>query len=220
MKKIFFLLCTMCITTTLYAQQDTSHYTNHYFNIQANQLLRQLINLGGSGQNVTNPFLINYSFNKKETGIGMNIGWGFEIDNIKDGDEFNERESKIREFFFRVGFDKKFDLNKRWLMGWGIDLLRQDVSNKTTNTFDNGDGQEESIDTENFVKGWGFGPRITLAYKLGDRILLGTEASYYFIHRNITSKVEQDGGSDDEVERNTDSIELLLPSVLYLTFAF
>lgn len=220
MKILFFsiLLVICCIAV---AQPDTTANSNtHYFSIQGNQLLRQLLNFGGSSQNVNNPFLLNYSFNGKKLGFGMNFGGGLNLDHFRSGDEFNEQETKSRQFFFRFGLDKKFDLSDRWLMGWGIDVTRGDLRNNTINTFETGTGTTNEVETTNSTKSWGFGPRLTLAFRLNDKFLIGTEANYYFTHSNIRSVIIQSNQEEEEEDETIRNLHLSLPSVIYLLFTF
>ncbi|MEQ8473702.1 MAG: hypothetical protein RIC35_21070 [Marinoscillum sp.] len=224
MKKVFVLGIAILSVFSVHAQTDSLKAT-HYFGIQANQLVRQLLNFGGSSPTVQNPYLVSYSFNK-ENGWGMGVGLGSRLNHFEDGDEFANQETKINEFFLRIGVDNKTDLGKNWLLGWGIDVVFEATKNETTSKNDfNGSSQETY--TRNKVTGFGFGPRLNLFYSFGEHLGLGTEASYYYKHQNVNNIIESKssggGGSfsnEEEFDRSNNSFQLILPSVIYLTFRF
>ncbi|MFY0607807.1 MAG: hypothetical protein JXR10_13905 [Cyclobacteriaceae bacterium] len=222
MKKYLFGVLICLIGWTSSAQTDS---TKHYFSIQANQLIRQLLNFGGSSPAVNNPYLLTYSF-EKQNGVGVSIGLGLEADNFEDGDAFSQRETSFTDFSMRIGFDKKSLLGKKFLLGVGLDLLFQANNNETTSTFNFNNGNfstnETTVITTNVSKGFGFGPRLNLSYELTQNILIGTEASYYFKSINTSSESENDDNpsSDFSEEFTNTSFKMVLPSVLYLTFRF
>lgn len=191
--------------------------------LQANQLIKQVLSFGGGSPAVNNPYLINYSFNNQQTGWGMAFGLGFDIRNSKDGDEFNERETKINQFQFRIGLDHKKSINERLILGWGFDLTREDVTNETVNTtrFDANNTQKVTTLTER--KGWGLGPRVFFGVAITQRILVSTEASYYLTFLKSDSSIETRNGTSldtNEFESDLTNFNLILPSVIHLHFMF
>jgi hypothetical protein len=169
-----------CVSLYCSAQSDSvSRKAEHYVGLQANQLLRQLLNFSGSGSGVNNPYLLNYSVVESTSKIGANIGLGYNIDQSKTGDVTNERDTKANELFFRMGFEKKMSLSKKWLLGLGADVLLQKQKNETTSKTNFGGGKSVISTTSN-QNGVGGGPRCTLSYFITSRILIGTEATYYF----------------------------------------
>jgi hypothetical protein len=175
-----------CVSLYCSAQSDSVTRTaEHYVGLQANQLLRQLLNFSGNASGVNNPYLINYSVVESSSKMGVNIGFGYNIDQAKTGDITNERDSKTNELFLRVGFEKKMSLSKRWLLGLGADVLLQKEKSETTSKTIFGNGKSV-INTTSNQNGFGGGPRCTLSYFITNRILIGTEATYYF--KSLTSK--------------------------------
>lgn len=211
---------------------QSSLYT-HYFGIQANQLLRQLFDFGGTNTLPANSYSLVFSFNSPTTGAGMNTGFGYTFNEFNDGDATIRRETKINDLFFRVGYEKKRSLGKRWLASSGIDLVVDRQRNETMNTTDFGSGNKSKISSETKVGAWGLGPRITLNFKVSERIYIGTEATYYFkaikdtriIESEITSQFFdpftgqisiQTTRDKDEVESKIKRFSFSSPAVLFL----
>ncbi len=157
--------------------------SSHYLGVQANQLIRQLLNFSGTNAVIDNPYLIAYSVNSKKSGFGFSSGLGFSINEISDGDQTNKRTSKINNLSLRIGFEKKSNLGKKWYVSWGFDITHDDLKNETTNT-QSPDLSNPAIkflsNTTNKTSSWGFGPRFTLNFRITDKIILGTEANYYY----------------------------------------
>lgn len=217
MSKYFFTLGCLLYAVFGFAQQDS---LIHYFSIQANPLMRQVLNFGGGTPGVNNPFLIKYA-NENRKGAGLNIGIGLNLDKDHSGDEFNELETAVQDISFRIGFDKNRRLGSRFLWTLGWDAVFEFNGNKTTNTFNNG-GDDNEIITKTSTTSFGLGPRLNFAYAITNQILVGTEASYYLLFSKEKLSVEDDinPGDDFEEDFNSSSFGLVLPAVIYLTFRF
>jgi hypothetical protein len=235
--KITAILFLACLSLHCSGQSDsTAKKTTQYLGLQANQLLRQIFNFGGNTTPVNNPYLLNYSIVGATSQMGGNAGLGYSIDQSKSGDATNSRENKSNSLFFRVGFEKKINFGKRWLMGLGADVLIESTKSETTSSTNFGGGKS-AIKTTSTQSGFGLGPRCTLSYYITQRILIGTEATYYFKAltnkadiRNTTTNKEVDPitGQQHDVTRTettkTDdkfkNLNLNLPAVLWLIVKF
>lgn len=206
----------LSISSVAFSQQDSTYKkTNHYFGVQANQLLKQLFNLNNSNAVVDNPYLLVYSFNSVQTGWGMNFGLGYTFNEFKEGDDILRKETKINNYFFRVGFEKKTNLGKKWIFSGGIDITNDNQKNNTKTT---SSGSTAETDTKS--KGWGIGPRVTLNYKITDRIILGTECTYYFRAGKNTLKSSSSFGPIEETTDKEKQFLLTVPAVLILIVKF
>ena len=204
------------ISSIAFAQQDSSYRkANHYIGVQANQLIKQLFNLSNNNAVVNNPYLLVYSVNSVRNGWGANIGFGYTFNEVTDGDAFNTRETKVNNFFFRAGFEKKTNFGKRWLFSGGFDITTDNQKNNTKNT-----GGGNTIETDNQTKGWGFGPRVSLNFKITDRILLGTECTYYFRSGKSSLKTTSSFGGSEETSDKSKQFLFTAPAVLLLIIKF
>jgi long-subunit fatty acid transport protein len=199
-----------------FAQDSTAvsgRRSTHYVGIQANQLIKQLLNLGGSTSAINNPYLITYSVNSNSNGVGLNLSFGYVLDETSGGDFQSQVTTKINEFFFRVGIEKKSQLGKRWILSAGGDIVADNKSNRTETKFN---GSDTPSVEEDKVDGFGTGFRVGLNFHITDKILLGTEANYYFKFINTSNTLTQPFGSPVKHSDDSRKFQLNVPAVLFL----
>jgi len=175
------LLCLLVIQG--FAQADSSSQKVYqYIGVQANQLIRQILNFSNSNQTINNPYLLTYSLNSANSGWGFNVGIGYEYNQFKNDDPTNEQETKINDLFFRIGVERKSQIGKRLIASYGFDFVIDNQKNHTVSTIvtDVVNDLSTTTTTDSKQNGFGFGPHFTLNYALSKNLLLGTEATYYF----------------------------------------
>jgi hypothetical protein len=186
-----------------------------YVGLQANQLLRQLFDFGGNNGFSGNPYTLTHSFNNKQTGSGLAFGLGYFISHVEDKDQGNDRETDNSNINFRAGYDKKASIGRRWLAGWGFDLLL--IRSKSLTNVNQGGFTSE---TENITNGWGLGPRGTLLFNINEKIFLGTEVNWYFQSAKTKSEIRFSGSSPQKSEEKNSSFSLQVPTAIFLTLRF
>ena len=197
---------------------DNSKTVSQYIGLQANQLIRQLISFGGNNTAITNPYLLTYAVNSKSNGWGFATGLGYSSIQTKTTDVFVSTTSKIDDFAWRVGFEKKVYLSRHWLAGFAGDVLFE--NNKAVSTANNGTVPNPTTTTT--IKRNGFGPRVSLNYQFHNKLMIGTEASYYF--KWITQSQKSTNGGTNPSNSNGDtrlrSFSFTLPAVIFLALKF
>ncbi|MEK6781069.1 MAG: hypothetical protein AABY93_05160 [Bacteroidota bacterium] len=181
---------------------------DHYLGIVANQLLRQLFNFGGDDNSLDAPYLLQYAINSKENGKGINMGLTYDRNSFTDNSNNTTRKTNNRSISFRIGYDRKNDWGKRWIGIYGFDLLLDGSKSKTEST-----PAGSGFTIESTSKGWGFGPRLGLLFRISDKILLGTDAAYYF----HSAKDFQSIPDQPQSTQKSTSFNLSLPVALFLT---
>ena len=222
-----------------FAQTDSSavrpaRKASHYFGIQANQLFKQLLNLGGTNTSaIDNPYLITYAVNSNRTGWGFNLGLGYTYTQTTDGETTNKRETTVDNFALRMGVERKYMLGKRWLTGWGFDVVYNTTKNDVKNTTGASATNRTVIETITKSNGPGFGPRFMLGFRVSEKVYIGTEANYYYkkldqSNENKTSitapTIDPITGRQITVTTNTSektdgkqkSFQLSVPAVLFV----
>ncbi|MEQ9402391.1 MAG: hypothetical protein RIM99_02295 [Cyclobacteriaceae bacterium] len=192
---------------------DNSDFQGSYLGLQGNELLRQLLNFGDAGI-PDNPYFFNYTY-VSSTGDGLNVGFALSADEFNQLNGFNNVETEIENFSFRVGYGKRKEINKRFYYSLGVDLLIDSFKNTTTteDTFGGGIFRIEST-----TSGWGMGPRFTLNYKITDGLIIGTESNYYY--KRQTEKFESsttNGSNGIEEESKIKLFRFAAPSVLWIS---
>jgi hypothetical protein len=181
------LLVIVCLLSSeyLFAQEeedverDKTHY--HYLGFQANVLLRQLVNLGGGNNTAfnSNPFLFNYSKINKRSGKGFNLGIGFDLANDASTDGVTNVESLNINFSGRLGVERKYYQDKKWVYGYAVHLQTIILNNKTETTVLGINPVSTTSSILRVLAGINFNGN--LSYKLSDNVLLGTEANLNFL---------------------------------------
>ena len=198
------------------SQEERSPQTvNHYISLQANQLLRQLLNLSGSNTSINNPYTATYSFNGKAKGNGMNFGLGVLSEKISNNNVGIKSETSSSDLFFRVGYDKKIQLSQRWIWGWGIDGLILRSKRNTTIT----QGVVSSI-INSSTNGLGIGPRLSLLFNISKMVFLGTEASCYYQSSKTKREIKSNSNPTENSDSKNSTFALQVPVVLYLIVKF
>lgn len=189
----------------------------HYVGFQANQILRQL--LGGAGS-ADNPYLVSYSFNSINNGSGMNFGLGFNFSTTDDSDPtINvKRSTKSNSTAIRIGYDKKKAISKRWIAGFGVDLLKTGNKSETKTTFSGGGPISNTVTSKE--NGFGIGPRLSLLFNVHEKIYLGTESTVYFMFDKTTAKGDLNSPTALEQETKTKSFKLGVPTALFIMMRF
>lgn len=180
-RKIWVLLAFAQLTTmSVRAQDETApeRKSSHYVGLQANQLIRQIFNFSATSSVVNNPYLLTYAVNSNRGGGGFTMGFGYAFAETNDGDQFVERTTTTNDLFFRIGIEKKSMLAKKVILSIGGDIVLDRQKSETETK----EKTQSQINFANAQKhnGAGFGPRLGLNYMLTDKIIIGTEANYYF----------------------------------------
>lgn len=184
----------------------------NYFGLEVNPLLRQIINLNPNSTPTNNPFGIQFASNSTRTGRGIGLGLTFARTKFSDDNNGVQRETVNRDIAFRIGYERKHQLGKRWIVLHGYDLVLGG-SKSRTETNDQFSGRIVTETSSNF---WGLGPRAGLMFLLSDRVTLGTESTYYL--RYIRDKTKLTGLPDSK--QKTSEFVLTVPVVLILSIRF
>lgn len=237
--KIFASVVLASVCTFASAQSDSVKtrpvsLQQHFVGVQANQLIRQILNFSEDNSTIDNPFLLTYSTNWG-SGLGINVGLGYEFGEISTKDGQIERKTNNDDFSLRVGPEKKFWLGKKWLASAGMDVIIDRQKRETTNTTETDFGKTD-ITTKSKISGWGVGPRMAISFQVTKSIFLGTEATYYFkklknkgeVISSITFKgtdiegneIETTESETTETEDKTKQLSFSVPAVLFLILKF
>ncbi len=231
-------VCFAMLTLNSIAQVDTvpQKRFNHFVGLQANELLKQILNLSDDATEIQNPFLLTYAIESTKIGFGLHIGIGYDYTKTLDKDPVN-RETKVNDFNYRVGIEKRFGIGKRFFTSVSFDYVGGNKLDKTfsVSVTNLGSFVDSSVTTtsEKTVSS-GFGPRASLGFHISDHVILSTEASYYFTKHNKKENIQITdtqtdifGGtppvistSNDNQETETTDFNMAIPIVLYLTIKF
>ncbi len=228
-------LAMVFLNCTAQTEEPLAKKYNHYIGVQANQLLKQLVNLNNSNSVIDDPYLLTYAIHMVKNGWGLQTGLGYDYQDIKDKTPIS-RETKINNLFYRIGVAKKFRIGKRFEGGYGLDLAGDYQINKTFASSVTVIGitiDSSSSNSTSKVNSFGFGPQVNLSYYFSERIMLGTEATYYFIDSkqkqnvlvtdnlfNQSTGINTVATSNSNIESSTAKFSLSIPVALFLIVRF
>ncbi len=157
--------------------------TEMYIGVQLNALIRQVFNFNNTSANTnTNPYLLNYSINSRKSGLGLRFGVGYNYNSSTTNDGITKTEINLNDLQLRLGGEKVFKLSKKWVTGAGVDIVYNNNDDHTINTVNSGSiGGGQKTDTKTTIATYGGGPQGWLRYHISEKVLIGTEASFYFV---------------------------------------
>ncbi len=228
------ILCLLGSSVNAQLSIDGNKKYSHHLGLQANPLLRQIINFGNAPA-IENPYLLKYALRKNanRTELLFGLGFSYNSDEVEDG-----ITSDFLNLDFRVGYAKKVLLGKRFEAGFGLDLVVNNNNSKTVNiqAFSGGGGgfvDSTITTTKNFGLQYGLGPQLTLDYYITNSIKIGTEATFYFLTGASTFTLDrqrfrsnfQGGGLEETNSADRESLKFMdfrfqIPVALFLTVIF
>jgi hypothetical protein len=194
---------------------------DHSIGVQINGLIKQIVNSSaGTG---ANPYLLTYSMHSKKSGWGVRAGIGYNSNNSSNTTPYGYNSVNNTDMNFRAGVEKFFELSKKWTVGAGVDLLYghndDNSSNNQYNTYDTTISSQKVIQSN-----FGGGPFGELTYHFTDRILVGTEISFYYKTGNKDQTVYnyRSGYLPTQTKANptVSGGSFYLPIVFYLSVRF
>lgn len=211
MKKLILIPCLLIAFTTLKAQSDTLTTAQHQVGIN----IRSIVGFFDFGFFVAqpSPYALNYQFSKKKFGVRAAFGGNFNNLDRDNSDGFDNNQ-KVRDFNYKLGFNYMILNKSRFIARAGIDGIRRDF----LSIYDSSDLENtnfyETKSTEN-----GFGPTLTLEFKINDFISVSTEASFYFDYLDQDNIRTNNGVTTTETIKGWTS-DVYEPSIIYLNVRF
>lgn len=219
------------------AQSDTlkKKHFDHYLGIQANQLVKEIINLGSATEN-TNPYFLTYGMYHIRRKVGIELGAGLNYQTLQDKDSPVNRSNRINEMSIRAGIGKKMPFGKQVVAGIALDFVSNSSDNNTEATSEASSFGTTIVNTSKVSSkssGIGGGPRLSLNVNITKKILVGTEATYYFVQthekqhifnetiiRNTISSTVTITNTDESPRTTSSRFGLGLPVVLFMILKF
>src|SRR5688572_8606711 len=91
-----------CVTAQAQAQPEKEKKYDFYAGVQANLLIKEILNLSDN-EVIDNPYLLIFSAHSIKTGWGLNAGIGYTYNRVKDVNSPADHVSDINELFLRLG---------------------------------------------------------------------------------------------------------------------
>src|SRR6185436_2743328 len=155
---------------------------------------------------VTDPYLLTYTVMATKCNWGIEAGTGFDYSNIVDKNTPVSRETKINNFFYRIGICRKHSLGKRFEAGYGFDIVGDYQLSKTFSgsvlVVGNLTDSSESVATTR-TRTIGAGLQASFGFYISDKIMLGTETTYYYTKARKKENVQVTDNITDPFNGNS-----------------
>lgn len=190
-KGLFTLLIFSALSSI--AQNDSTYFPQKHkleFGINVTSVLSNFV--GNNANEVTNagdfPLSAKVLFNHSALRLGAGLQWTGTKKEVIDQFTLISADNSV---FFRVGYEYRTYIGKRWMMLFGLDAIGN-YFDKTSNTIS---GEIITLSRKGF--GVGAGPVYGLQFALSKRIHLGCEGSLYGLYtygkeKNLFSSNPQD----------------------------
>ncbi len=165
-----------------------------------------------------NPYFLTYKLVYKDFAIRAGIGGKLdESESFIDGTS-DKLTLKKSNFDWRVGLEYRMPIGKKWLGTFGVDyIMKKTFDERISNS-----GFDLVVMEDNEV-GVGGGLAIGVQYSLTPRLMLGTEAAFYYLDieraQLTTFETLPQFNTDPEINNNRIT-QSLLPSSIYIIFHF
>ena len=212
LKSQFLIVLFLCFAISVLANEDSSKHSviqkpTHFIGLQANQIIKQLLNFGNNQVVVNNPYLLTYSLYWGK-GYGFRVGGKYNDFSNFNNDGNTKRETKGSSIAFRLGFEKHATISKSLLLSYGLDFLIETGKNNTvTETIQQFQNVRTTSNT--YIQEIGASPFITLKYKLSNRFYIGTEAAFNYktgfnksnvTILDLTNSIKEESSSKNDIK--------------------
>ena len=214
MKKAFLNLFLILSCSFIYAQENevVPTYKNEWgLNITA--FAQQFLSFNENQAN-EGSFLFTY---KRINGVkAFRLGAGFFFNHTKTEAENNSGplNSDIYNISLRLGHEKQFPIEKRWLFTAGGDFIieYEDINSNSSSNFG-----EIKIQSREFSIG--YGPVVGIHFRFNPRVSIGTEGTIYLRYFNSNSTTDFGGIGGGEDTEKSSGVNFAMSSPLALYFA-
>ena len=214
MKKAFLSLVLILSCSLIYAQENevVPTYKNEWgLNITA--FAQQFLSFNENQAN-EGSFLFTY---KRINGVkAFRLGAGLFFNHTKTEAENNSGplNSDIFNISLRLGHEKQFPIEKRWLFTAGGDFIiaYEDINSNSSSNFG-----EIKIKSREFS--FGYGPVVGIHFRFNPRVSIGTEGTIYLRYFNSNSTTDFGGVGGGEDTEKSSGVNFAMSSPLALYFA-
>lgn len=191
----------------------------HQIGLNATQFFKQFINFGGNANIPISPYLFSYKILNRKNLLAFRSGLGLAIAQNKQNTDQSTFTGNSIALDGRLGFEKQFNLHKRWDVWAGFDVPFNLLNEKSSTNNPNFD---RVTLTNRF--NYGYGPVFGIQWNITNRISLFTEASLYVFHGKEKVTINESNNSESPFESsttlNTFSMQFAAPTSVHFNVKF
>lgn len=232
MKQILSILFCLIFVCSYAGKKDSTTVKQdftHELSLNATFFIKQFINFSGNNNIAISPYALSYKLiNAKNNAMRFSIGMDYRstVDPIEDTPD--KVSSTSVNLDYRIGFEHRFDLGKKWMAFVGADITNSLSKNKTTttSTIINPSPPFNEIEAKilrnDQTVGIGMGPVVGIQINFTPRISLFTESSFLFTQNISKSEVRSTPAfvPESKDKFSSSSMQFILPTSLFFGFKF
>ena len=207
---LFFLIFS---TPFLFGQEsdDVQTYQNEW-GLNITGFANQFLSINGSTAD-PGSFLLTYKRIKKNQAFRTGLGLFLNFTNTDENANESSLESNSVNISLRLGMEKHFPIERKWLFTAGGDLILN-YSDFTSGSLSNfGD-----VTIKNSEWSVGLGPVLGVHFRINQRISLGTEGTLYIRYFDSNSETDfGDFGGSNNNDSTGFSLNMNTPLALYFS---
>jgi hypothetical protein len=214
MKKALFTCLILFSGFSLFAQdQDSMRTYNNEWGLNITAFANQFLSFNN---NAANPgaYLFTYKHINGMKAFRLGVGLFFSSTNSVTGPNTAPLQSDGVDVSLRLGFEKRFALDRRWLFTAGGDFLLGFKDLKSTSESNFG-----TIKIKEKVWSIGLGPVLGIHFRFSPRVSIGTEGTIYLRYVGSKSSTDFGGIGGGDMTDSTKGVNLLMGTPLALYFA-
>jgi hypothetical protein len=209
---IFFICSVYFLAAQSAGPDSTSRSYNTEIGLNITNTLAGFLNADGIDA-PADPYLVSIKFVRR-TNV-LRLGFNLKTLNTTEEELQLRRERKELTFQGRLGFEKRVPINRRCAVHWGLDAIAEVGNTKVTTSANFG---EAALNLA--IWGIGGGPVLGFQFRPHPRVILSTEAALYALAR-FRSEQENIPPAPPNENRVTEfKLSSIVPSALYVHFAF
>ncbi|MDP2175304.1 MAG: hypothetical protein Q8K70_05265 [Bacteroidota bacterium] len=185
----FYLLMLLICFRNIGMAQDEKTYKNE-FHLNATGFITNYLNFGGA-PNSNNPYLLGYKRIIDKSAFRFGFMGDIRTNNTNVNHSQPRSYSQTNSLNIRFGYELRQDLNKKWTVFYGLDLVGGFFDFKSKNSqsvFFNGNNTNVNFIRSNSNYSYGGGPVGGIQWNLSQRISLMAESRAYFLYTENQTK--------------------------------
>ncbi|MFK8009723.1 MAG: outer membrane beta-barrel protein [Saprospiraceae bacterium] len=208
----------VAVNITINSEEETKKERKFFNEIGIGTSIITQFFKGEENSIIQNPYFFTYKFIYGNFALRAGLGGKLdESESFIDGTS-DKLTLKKSNFDWRIGLEYRMPIGERWLGTFGADY----VAKKTFDERVSNSGFDKVVIADNQV-GSGGGLAIGVQYALTPKLMLGTEAAFYYLNverkQMTTFENLPEFNTDPEINNNRIT-QSLLPSSIYLIFHF
>ena len=195
------------------SSQNNSTFYNNEWGINITGFANQFFSFNGEPAD-EGAFLFTYKYIGGKRALRLGVGLFLSHTNTEDGPNSAPLNTDGVDIDFRIGLERQFAIERRWLFTAGGDFLigYKDLTSNSNSNFG-------TIKIKNEELSVGIGPVLGIHFRFSPRVSIGTEGTIYLNFFSTKSSTDFGGVGGGEETDKSEGVKFAMVTPLALYFA-